>query len=397
MRKRTTARSQLIAIFLIMALVPLACTLSMPASTTPSLSALPTVPEVTVTESATDWLQSYFTDPSALQVVGHERGLDEILSAAIIKARLSVDVAAFGLDLVSIRDALIQAHQRGVVVRVLLENDNNGNQEIRDIQDAGVTVIGDNSLGLMHNDFVIIDRNEVWTGSMDLTLAGTYNDNNNLLHIHNKTVALKFLADFDEMFNANLSGLGVHTAAPGPMPSPMVSIEDTVMEVYFLPDNNDAVEKRVNELIRGAKQSIYYLSPEFYAEDIYGDLSGIGKSVTVSGVVDSAMAKYGVPAPGNDVRAAGNKNGSMHESVMIIDQRTVIIGSYNFTSEVNQAVYGSNSIVNNSNLLIIDNPEIAGIFSREFWNIYQQSLTRWPPPELLPVPTSSEPTATPLP
>jgi phosphatidylserine/phosphatidylglycerophosphate/cardiolipin synthase-like enzyme len=109
------------------------------------------------------------------------------------------------------------------------------------------------------------------------------------------------------------------------------------------------------------------------------------------------MAKYGVPAPGNDVRAAGNKNGSMHESVMIIDQRTVIIVSYNFTSEVNQAVYGSNSIVNNSNLLIIDNPEIAGIFSREFWNIYQQSLTRWPPPELLPVPTSSEPTATPLP
>ena len=39
----------------------------------------------------------------------------------------------------------------------------------------------DNREGLMHHKFVVIDEQEVWTGSWNLTTGGTYYDNNNLV------------------------------------------------------------------------------------------------------------------------------------------------------------------------------------------------------------------------
>ena len=37
--------------------------------------------------------------------------------------------------------------------------------------EAGIPVLGDRREGLMHNKFVIIDRQEVWTGSVNFTVS----------------------------------------------------------------------------------------------------------------------------------------------------------------------------------------------------------------------------------
>ena len=87
------------------------------------------------------------------------------------------------LNLWSIRDALLHAHQRGVVVRLVMESDNMDTSEVQDLLDAGIHIIGDQREGLMHDKFVVIDRSEVWTGSMNYTVTGAYKDNNNLLLI----------------------------------------------------------------------------------------------------------------------------------------------------------------------------------------------------------------------
>jgi phosphatidylserine/phosphatidylglycerophosphate/cardiolipin synthase-like enzyme len=361
-------------------------------SCNPSTPIVPTqVPVMPAAGANFSWIDIYFTDPSAPEAANYEGGPDEPLAAAIDKARLSVDMAANSLNLMSISDALIHAHQRGVVVRLVMESDNMDNQEVQQLQDAGIPIISDQQEGVMRDNFVVIDRNEVWTGSMDFTESGAYNDNNNLLHIRSKEVAGDYLVKFSVMFDKSLSDPDAGTATS----NPVVTVDNSGLEVYFLPEED--VTARVKDLIMGASQSITYLSPELFGSELGGAILEIEQQVTVTGVLDSAMAEFVIPVPGTDVRADGNINGAMHESVMIIDQRIVIIGSYNFTSEVNEVVHGSNYSTNDSNVIIVNNPALADVFIGEFWRIYYQAQTQWPSLHLPTQPPSDEPTPLPEP
>ena len=147
-----------IALFILIALVGLGWLFSAGLNTSPG-----TVLETPV---ATDWIEVYFTDPDAPEAGSYRGGPDEALAAAIDEARFSVDVAALDLDLWSLRDALIAAHRRGVTVRVVVDSDNFDVDEIQQLIDAGIEVVQDRRPSLMHHKFIVIDRSQVWTGSM---------------------------------------------------------------------------------------------------------------------------------------------------------------------------------------------------------------------------------------
>ncbi len=115
-------------------------------------------------------------------------------------ARVSVDIAVLDLNLWSIRDALLEAYDRGVLVRMVVESDYLDTDEVQELKDAGIPVLGDRQEGLMHNKFVIIDRQEVWTGSMNFTISDTYQNNNNLQRIRSSRLAEDYTAEFEEMF-----------------------------------------------------------------------------------------------------------------------------------------------------------------------------------------------------
>ena len=55
----------------------------------------------------------------------------------------------------------------------------------------------------------------------------------------------------------------------------------------------------------------------------------------------------------------------MHHKLMIIDDRIVITGSYNFTSRAEND--------NDENLIIIDDPVLAQQYIAEFDRVYQQA------------------------
>ncbi|MDH5508038.1 MAG: phospholipase D-like domain-containing protein, partial [Anaerolineae bacterium] len=119
--------------------------------------------------TATDWYTVYFSQPGSGTLRG---GPDAALAAAIDAARASVDAAIYDLNLWSIRDALLAAQRRGVTVRIVTESDNLDRPELQELIAAGIEVLGDRREALMHNKFVVIDRYEVWSGSMNLTLNG---------------------------------------------------------------------------------------------------------------------------------------------------------------------------------------------------------------------------------
>ncbi len=316
--------------------------------------------------STSGWLEIYFTDPSAPHALDYEGGPDEILAAAIDKARLSVDVAAYSLDLWSIRDALVRAYHRGVVVRMVMESDNMDVKEVQDLKDAGISIIGDRHEGLMHDKFVVIDRSEVWTGSMNFTIGGAYRDNNNLIRIRSTDLAEDYTVEFEGMFTEDLFGPDRIANTP----HPKLTIDGTQVEIYFSPGGGEA--KRIVELIRGAQESINFMAYTFTSNDI-GDavrekaLAGI----TVMGVMeaDQISSSQGTEydpfmQAGLDVRQDGNE-GQMHHKVIIIDNSIVITGSYNFTASAEEN--------NDENVVIIFNPDVASKYLDEFKRVYDQS------------------------
>jgi phosphatidylserine/phosphatidylglycerophosphate/cardiolipin synthase-like enzyme len=312
------------------------------------------------------WLQIYFTDPAATTATNYEGGPDQPLAQAIASARLSVDVAAYSLNLWSIRDALIHAHRRGVIVRAVMESDNMDESEVQDLKDAGIPVIGDQHEGLMHDKFVVIDQNEVWTGSMNFTVGGTYRDNNNLIRIHSAEAAKDYSNEFEEMFTRKRFG----PEGKADTPFPDLTIDGTQVEILFSPD--DSVAKRLLELINGAQESINFMAYTFTSDEIGAALRDKAQAgIPVVGVMDSGQISsdgteynYFIEA-GMDVRLDGNERGLLHHKVLIVDQEIVITGSYNFTASAENN--------NDENVVILHDRSAAQKYQEEFQRIYDQA------------------------
>jgi len=337
-----------------------------PAATAPpDIFALTTTPATPLPVAA--WLQIYFTDPSTPSARNYEGGPDSVLAKAIDAARLSVDVAAYDFNLWLLRDALIHAEQRGVVVRLVMESDNMDNPEVQDLKDAAIPIRGDQREGLMHDKFMVIDRSQVWTGSMNYTVGGTYNDNNDLISILSPQVAADFTHEFEEMFADDRFG----PDGLADTPYPKLIISGTPVEVYFSPD--DGVANRIIELINGAEESIHFLAYSFTSNDI-GEviMEKAQAGLQVSGVMDQSQvtaqgSEYDPFKQANlDVRLDGNGEGLMHHKLILIDHQYVITGSYNFTASAENS--------NDENVVIIDNESVAFRYLDEFNKIYDASL-----------------------
>ncbi len=364
MKIKEPARSQFIVILMAFATLLTSCIPSAPDLPAP----VPLTPTLFTPApgASLSWLEIYFTNPAAPHAADYEGGPDEKLAAAIDQARLSVDMAVYSLNLWSIRDALIHAQKRGVVVRMVMESDNMDNLEVQQILDAGIPIIGDQREGLMHNKFVVIDRSEVWTGSMNYTTSGAYQDNNNLINIRSAQMAEDYTAEFNEMFEQNLFGPDGGSETP----HPSLTIGGTPVEIYFSPD--DGVASHILTLLKGAQKSIYFLAYSFTENDL-GDAirQRAEDGVTVAGVMDDDQINSNLGTEydafqqaGLDVRRDGNA-GLMHHKVIIIDRSIVITGSYNFSASAEAS--------NDENVVVIQNTDVAAQYLGEFQRIYDQA------------------------
>jgi phosphatidylserine/phosphatidylglycerophosphate/cardiolipin synthase-like enzyme len=313
-----------------------------------------------------DWYAVYFTNPESPNASSYRGGPDEALATAIDQARISVDMAIYDLNLWSIRDALIAAHRRGVVVRVVTESDNMDEQEVQELKDAGIEVLGDRHESLMHDKFVVIDRLEVWTGSMNFTTGGGYTDNNNLIRLRSTELAKDYTHEFEQMFVDDHFSTD---KTPG-TPNPTVTVNGSQIEVYFSPE--DGVLEHILNAVNAARESIYFMAYSFTTDELAKAMIECAKAgVTVRGVFDqdqyhsNAGTEYDtLHSAGIDVWLDGNPR-LMHHKVIIIDQKVVITGSYNFS---NNAEY-----YNDENTLIIHNQDIAAQYTKEFQQIYDLS------------------------
>ncbi len=348
-----------------------------PLTPTPTrASAVPTVPvpEGSVQEipmqvgygARGSFYEIYFTDPFNPDADRQEGGPDVPLVQAIDNAQVSVDVAAYSMSLHSVRDALLRAQKRGVQVRMVMESTNMGSAVPQALLAEGMPIIGDNRPGLMHDKFMVIDRSEVWTGSMNYTTSGTYDDNNNLIRIQSSQVAQDYTVEFEEMFKNNFFGPDVVAKTP----NPHLTIDGTPVEVYFSPD--DKVAQRIVELLRGAQQSITFLAYSFTADDFGKIITQKAKQgLKINGVMEDEQVKSNkgteftyFEQAGLPVYRDGNP-GQMHHKVFIIDDKIVITGSYNFSF--------SAETQNDENVMIFFDRQIAAEYLSEFARVEAQA------------------------
>jgi phosphatidylserine/phosphatidylglycerophosphate/cardiolipin synthase-like enzyme len=327
---------------------------------------LPPVPTITpiVDETpADDWYTVYFTNPDDPSAGSFRGGPDSELSAAIRDAKLSIDAAIYHLNLWSIRDALIAAHESGVQVRVVMESDNLDEVEAQELKDAGIEVLGDRRESLMHNKFVVIDGAEVWTGSMNFTINGGYRNDNNLIHLRSTRLAENFTSEFEEMFSRDM--FGDHIIANTPHSS--LTIGGTQIETIFSPD--DGAADRIVELIQNADESVHFMAFSFTSDDIAAAMIARHHAgVTVSGVFEEGQYYSNTGTEfdrlvdaGLDVRLDGNDR-NMHHKIIIIDEAIVITGSYNFSR--------SAEVRNDENVVIVQNTAFAAEYLREFDRVF---------------------------
>jgi len=310
-------------------------------------------------------IQVFFTSPGDENA--GSRALEQALVADISAARERIDLAMYNFSLRPVADALIAAHRRGVAVRLVVDSDALDGTQLARLQSAGIHVIGDRREGLMHNKFMLVDGALLWTGSLNLTGSGTYNDNNNMVRILSPDLAQNYQVEFEEMFTDDQFGAG----SPANTPNPRVRLPSGAeIENYFSPD--DGVSPRLVDLVEGAQSSVDFLAYSFTSDPLADALiERFQAGVSVRGVFDedSYRSNTGgeylrLQRAQMNVRLDGNPN-LMHNKVIVIDSETVVLGSYNFTRSADRN--------NDENVLVIHDPAVAAAYLLEFESLYAQA------------------------
>jgi phosphatidylserine/phosphatidylglycerophosphate/cardiolipin synthase-like enzyme len=285
--------------------------------------------------------QVYFTAPTGSgNRANYVGGIDNQLADAINQVQRTLDIAAFEFNDPVITAAVLAAHQRGVVVRMVVDDENgikNNDTTLGQLTAVGIPVIDDHRPALMHNKFMIMDSITVWMGSYNFTINDTYRNNNNLLSFRSQKIVQDFQNEFNKMFEQKKFG----PSKPSNTPFSSFSQDGIPIQVFFAPE--DRVVSAMSVALSSATTSIRFMAFSFTLDDIGGVLQlKAQQGVNVQGIFETTGSETSTSelmplfCSGLTVRQDGNPF-VLHHKVFIIDDKTVIAGSFNYSSSARDA------------------------------------------------------------
>lgn len=310
-------------------------------------------------------------------------GIADALLDFVDRAQTTLDLAFYEIRYDPFVTALIDAKNRGVRVRVLVDDkhfftfDEVGekleglNPYVARLIEAGIDVREDEGRStLMHNKFMVGDGRWVWTGSFNATETGAFANRNHAVVAESVEIASLYQIEFEEMYLDRQFGV---TSPSNPIQEAMVG--DSRVEVLFAPE--DEPLDRILATIREARQEVLFLQFAFTSTEISNALIRRKQTVEgfqVRGVFDrllnrstgpysefSTLSEHGIP-----VMVQTGLEGKMHHKVFVIDadgeDPKVILGSANASENGLDA--------NDENLWIVHDRELAQTFKAEFEKIY---------------------------
>lgn len=291
----------------------------------------------------------------------------------INQAQTTIDMCAYNINRDVIVEALNNAVNRGVTVRYIKANAT-ANLALQNVLPL-FPVLGGNGSALMHNKFIVIDRDdandaEVIMGSMNFTQQNIADDFNNVLFIQDQSLARAYTIEFEEMWGSSDPTPGVFGAKFGDLKTKNTPkkflIDGIPMELYFSP--SDGTTAAISAALQTANADLEFAILTFTRNDLRDDIiNAHNAGVQVRGMIENINDTGGEFAT---LQSAGIQmkdhpaSGDIHHKYAIIDEADpnsdpiVITGSHNWSSAAETS--------NDENTLIIHNAAIANIFAQEF-------------------------------
>ncbi|CAK9066381.1 unnamed protein product [Durusdinium trenchii] len=293
-------------------------------------------------------------------------GLSRLLEL-LRSARRQLDVAVFSISHKDLAAALLDAHRRGVTVRVLTDDmqAKQDNSLVPTLRRTLPVRMDDNEKMHMHHKFVVIDGATLLSGSLNWTHAAVERGNENLVVSQHPALCAEFTQEFRRLWQ-------LFSEKSGPSTAPVGRFSGEVA-VLFFPEPSMTNVQMILEELESARRSIeiavFTLTLDLLVNAL---IKKHEAGLRVRIITDNRQAEV----PGADA-ARLSKSGlevrvdrswyAMHHKFAVVDQKTIVNGSFNWTA---QATKG-----NQEDAIIFRNySTLASEFTAEFdrlWNSFQ--------------------------
>ena len=200
---------------------------------------------------------------------------------------------------------------------------------------------------------------------MNPTENDAHKNNNNLLLIESAVIAQNYEDEFQELWGGDFKkGSKVRNQK---ITLHNENTKNIRIETYFCPE--DECAEQVREELKKAERSIHFMTFSFTHDGIANilllkNLDGIEVKGAMEVKQISEYSEFNRLLQNQiDIRKDGNKN-NLHHKVFIIDEKTVVSGSFNPTANGDKH--------NDENVIIIEDAEIAQLFEKEFERVYAE-------------------------
>lgn len=134
-----------------------------------------------------------------------QRGAADQVIGFISRCNTYIDAAVYSITHDGIAQALMDAHARGVKVRVLIDKSQAGLSSADDekLEAVGIPVRRDTQPGLMHDKIILGDGTAVGTGSFNWTANADQRNTENFVVLRLKYIVDEFQSEFDNLWEKN--------------------------------------------------------------------------------------------------------------------------------------------------------------------------------------------------
>jgi phosphatidylserine/phosphatidylglycerophosphate/cardiolipin synthase-like enzyme len=231
---------------------------------------------------------------------------------------------------------------------------------------------------LMHNKFIVRDRQSVWTGSTNMTDDAFTLMENNILEIDSSPLANYYAQDFDQLWEKeNFDNTGNIQTVPVPL---TFSGQPATARAMFSPgcglEIDSAVAKRVRsaqrrvricsllinsgtlisalgDLLRGGRAAVDGIYDRTQMADVYRQWQEVPQNRWKIDALKDIIGRAGLVGKNSTPYTPTGRHDFMHNKVLVVDD-SVITGSYNFSRSAQ---------FNAENILFIESAPLAEAYS----------------------------------
>ena len=269
--------------------------------------------------------------------------------AFINDARYKLDVCVYSISDHDILDALTNQAKRGVQIQICTDN-------AYPLSLNNIEIVYD-SQGLMHNKYMIADSQAVWFGSTNLTPTSLNDHENNVIVSYDTELIEGFQQNFDQCFSGLFKTNRKEIGAPNLRFSPEEDCFDFILNelsktkktvyiaMFAFSDNRIAHYLKV---LTSKRVKVFVLADkDWNLSSIYSDTDEMSRYTSVRLDVSQAL---------------------LHEKFIIIDEKVLLTGSYNYTASAQTR--------NDEFVFKTRNSTIVNRFTDHFLTLWEESDPR---------------------